>query len=409
MAQQKSEDRAVPDGGVMPVQPAGSSAGGQGKAVPVDEAVSQLRLPIATAEAPGGGSGSRSPDRSGGRAAGGVPKAVVNERTCVPATMDEVVERLGSALSKVVSNKGVAGPDGMTIEALQAQWPVIAPRLSAVLLAGRWRPGEIRRALIPKAGGGQRGLGIPTVTSYRVVVQRVVGFGGGHASVSPAGWGAAGDLVRAPLGGFSLVRVRGRAAGERDVARGCDRPWRGAGCGAVNGRGARRACCGGGSDRRVADGEEGSLMLCANQAQEDARSGPERVEPRAAAGAAAAVGAVSRRSAGDAAWDASASGAALWSGGLPVREGRAAWPLPVPGDPCCGRRPVDLRAGWAGGRGGRAGGGDCAARCGVGGDLADQSGAVAPAGAGVMGARGGRRGAPRSGQHAASGAGGGHG
>jgi RNA-directed DNA polymerase len=172
MARQKSEDRVVPDGGVMPAQPAGSSAGGQGKAVPVDEAVSQLRLPIATAEAPSGGSGNRSPDRSGGGAGAGVPEAIVIERTCEPATMEEVVERLGSALVKVVLNKGAPGPDGMTVEALRAQWPDIAPRLSADLLAGRWRPGEIRRAHIPKAGGGQRGLGIPNVTD-RVVMEAV--------------------------------------------------------------------------------------------------------------------------------------------------------------------------------------------------------------------------------------------
>lgn len=172
MAQQKSEDRVVPDGGVMPVQPVGSSAHGQGKAVPVEQAASQLRLPIATAEAPSGGAGSRSPDRSGGRAAARVPKAVVNERTCVPARMDEVVERLGSALLKVVLNKGAPGPDGMTVELLQEQWPAVSRRLRGDLLAGRWRPGEIRRAFIPKAGGGQRGLGIPNVAD-RVVMEAV--------------------------------------------------------------------------------------------------------------------------------------------------------------------------------------------------------------------------------------------
>jgi RNA-directed DNA polymerase len=172
MAQQKSEDRVVPDGGVTPAQPTGSSTGGQGKAIPVDQAASQLRLPIATAEAPQGGSCDRFPDHSGGRADAGVPKAIVNEQACVPATMDEVVERLGSALSKVVSNKGAPGPDGMTVEALQAQWPTIAPRLRAELLEGRWRPGEIRRAHIPKAGGGRRGLGIPNVAD-RVVMEAV--------------------------------------------------------------------------------------------------------------------------------------------------------------------------------------------------------------------------------------------
>jgi hypothetical protein len=54
MAQQKSEDRVLPDGGVMPAQPVGSSPGGQGKAVPVEEAAVQLCLPIATAEVPQG-------------------------------------------------------------------------------------------------------------------------------------------------------------------------------------------------------------------------------------------------------------------------------------------------------------------------------------------------------------------
>ena len=39
MAQQKSEDRVLLEGGVMPVELVGSSPGGQGKAVPVDETV----------------------------------------------------------------------------------------------------------------------------------------------------------------------------------------------------------------------------------------------------------------------------------------------------------------------------------------------------------------------------------
>ena len=46
------------------------------------------------------------------------------------------------------------------------------PRLGADLLAGSYRPGAIRRAYIPKAGGGQRGLGIPDVID-RVVHEAV--------------------------------------------------------------------------------------------------------------------------------------------------------------------------------------------------------------------------------------------
>ena len=73
---------------------------------------------------------------------------------------------------KVVSNKGAPGPGGQTIEALCDQWPVVLPRLQADLLEGTYRPGEIRRAFIPKAGGGQRGLGIPDVVD-RVVCEAV--------------------------------------------------------------------------------------------------------------------------------------------------------------------------------------------------------------------------------------------
>ena len=50
MARQKSEDRVVLEGGVMPAERAGSSPGGQGKAVPVEETAVQLGLLIATAE-----------------------------------------------------------------------------------------------------------------------------------------------------------------------------------------------------------------------------------------------------------------------------------------------------------------------------------------------------------------------
>jgi hypothetical protein len=185
MAQQKSEDRVVPDGGVMPVQPDGREVGGRGKAVPVEQTAGQLLLPIATAEDPDGSARKAVRDRSrAGRA--GVPKAIVTEEDGPLAMMEEVVERLDSAMKKVVANKGAPGPDGLTVGMLREQWPTIAPKLRAGLLEGTYRPGEIRRAMIPKAGGGQRGLGIPTVTSYSEVAQTRFGFVGGHASVPSA-------------------------------------------------------------------------------------------------------------------------------------------------------------------------------------------------------------------------------
>ena len=171
MAQQKSEDRVVPEGGVMPVERAGSSLGGQGKAVPVEETAVQLGLPIATAENPKGTTRRRTRDRLGEIRAG-APKAIDTTGTAASATMEEVADRLTDALLKVASNKGAPGPDGQTIEALLEQWLVVLPGLQADLLAGTYRPGGIRRVFIPKAGGGQRGLGIPDVVD-RVVQEAV--------------------------------------------------------------------------------------------------------------------------------------------------------------------------------------------------------------------------------------------
>jgi group II intron reverse transcriptase/maturase len=155
----------------MPAERVGSSPGGQGKAVPVGETAVQLCLPIATAENPQGATRRRTRDRLGEIRAG-APKAIANAESAAPATMEEVAYRLTDALLKVASNKGAPGPDGQTIEVLLEQWPVVLPRLQADLLAGRYHPGEIRRAYIPKAGGGQRGLGIPDVVD-RVVQEAV--------------------------------------------------------------------------------------------------------------------------------------------------------------------------------------------------------------------------------------------
>jgi len=156
----------------MPAEPAGSSACGRGKAVTVDQTVVQLQLPIATAENPRGAARLASSDLSEGGSLVGVPEAIVNAENGTPVTMEEVADRLESALLKVVSNRGAPGPDGQTIEQLREQWPLVYPRLQADLLAGRYQPGVIRRALIPKAGGGQRGLGIPNVVD-RVVQEAV--------------------------------------------------------------------------------------------------------------------------------------------------------------------------------------------------------------------------------------------
>ncbi len=228
MAQQKSEGRVLPEGGVMSAERVGSSTRGQGKAVPVEETAVQLSLPIATAENPQGATRRKTRDRLGAIRAG-ASKAIANAESAAPATMEEVAKRLTDALLKVASKEGAPGPDGQRIEALLEQWPVVLPRLQADLLTGMYQPGVIRRAYIPKAGGGQRGLGIPTVIAYHKVVQAVFGFAGGHASVSSAVRRAPSGAVRASHRCHSHLRVRGRSFGQRVASGGCDRSWRGAG------------------------------------------------------------------------------------------------------------------------------------------------------------------------------------
>jgi len=79
--------------------------------------------------------------------------------------MDEVVSRrnLVAAYKRVVRNHGAAGVDGMTVDELlpycRAHWP----RIREELRRGRYRPHPVRRVMIPKPGGGERMLGIPTV------------------------------------------------------------------------------------------------------------------------------------------------------------------------------------------------------------------------------------------------------
>jgi RNA-directed DNA polymerase len=79
--------------------------------------------------------------------------------------MEEVVDaaNLRRALKRVRSNKGSPGVDGMTTKELPAYLKGAWPRLQEELLAGTYRPQPVKRAEIPKPGGGVRALGIPTV------------------------------------------------------------------------------------------------------------------------------------------------------------------------------------------------------------------------------------------------------
>lgn len=91
-----------------------------------------------------------------------------------PMTMDEVSDlgTLRLAFEKVKANEGAPGPDRQSIMDVEGHLEEILLELNRTLLDGSYRPGMIRRVWIPKAGGGQRGLGIPDVVD-RIVQQAV--------------------------------------------------------------------------------------------------------------------------------------------------------------------------------------------------------------------------------------------
>jgi RNA-directed DNA polymerase len=82
-------------------------------------------------------------------------------------------ENMQQAWKRVRSNKGAAGVDGLgideTAERLRTEWPSVREQL----LHGTYRPQPVRRATIPKPDGGQRELGIPTVTD-RLIQQAML-------------------------------------------------------------------------------------------------------------------------------------------------------------------------------------------------------------------------------------------
>jgi RNA-directed DNA polymerase len=72
-------------------------------------------------------------------------------------------ENMMAAYARVVGNKGSAGVDTMTVAELKPYLVAHWPRIREDLLAGRYQPQSVRGVEIPKAGGGVRLLGIPTV------------------------------------------------------------------------------------------------------------------------------------------------------------------------------------------------------------------------------------------------------
>ena len=82
-------------------------------------------------------------------------------------------ENLQQAFRRVRANKGAAGVDGRNIDETSRYLAAAWPEIRRQLLAGTYRPSPVRRVTIPKPDGGQRELGIPTVTD-RLIQQALL-------------------------------------------------------------------------------------------------------------------------------------------------------------------------------------------------------------------------------------------
>lgn len=89
--------------------------------------------------------------------------------------LEEILDmgNIAEACRKVISNKGAAGIDGVSVKELNQymseHWSSIALRIRE----RRYRPSAVRRVEIPKPNGGKRLLGIPTVID-RVIQQAIL-------------------------------------------------------------------------------------------------------------------------------------------------------------------------------------------------------------------------------------------
>ena len=89
--------------------------------------------------------------------------------------LEEVLDRnnMNLAYEKVYANKGAGGVDGGTLDELKAYIKENWPDVQTQIRNRTYQPKPVKRVEIPKANGGTRNLGIPTVMD-RVIQQAMV-------------------------------------------------------------------------------------------------------------------------------------------------------------------------------------------------------------------------------------------
>ena len=88
--------------------------------------------------------------------------------------LEEILNQnnLNKAYKKVVSNKGVAGVDGITVEEEFDYLKENKDRIINQIRKRKYKPRPVKRVQIPKENGKMRNLGIPTVTD-RIIQQAI--------------------------------------------------------------------------------------------------------------------------------------------------------------------------------------------------------------------------------------------
>ena len=169
MTQQKSEDSIKPQADRKVRETDGVESRGGGEAVPVKKQSKQLELHLETAEEFVKTNADDEAERHRSRSATCAElKSRGKNENATTATMQAVIARLGAAFIKVAKNDGAAGPDRQSIAEVREHLSEVITKLKEALQKGNYLPGEIRRVWIPKAGGAQRGLGIPNVIDRMV-------------------------------------------------------------------------------------------------------------------------------------------------------------------------------------------------------------------------------------------------
>jgi RNA-directed DNA polymerase len=123
-----------------------------------------------------------------------------SSRALTTNLMEQVCDpnNLVRAYRRVRANQGKPGVDGRTVHPLADWLREQAAALTASLRDGTYRPQTVRGVQIPKPGGRQRQLGLPTVSANCTRAQFAFGMDGDPSSVPSASRPALSGFEGAP-------------------------------------------------------------------------------------------------------------------------------------------------------------------------------------------------------------------